>query len=148
MRRVTLLLLGAIQLSACFHYVPTSGLSQPQGTPVRARLSTPSAFELSEFTVNEVQQVDGEMIGVDATNLLLSATWLDAVSGRGFEGGGWTVRIPQANVSVLERKAFSWVRTGILLGGLAVGTSLGFGAFGVWSGGDLPPGSGSGGAPL
>jgi hypothetical protein len=45
--------------TACYTYVPVSPAAAPQGTPVRARLSTMSQFELSQITVNNIDQVEG-----------------------------------------------------------------------------------------
>ena len=53
MRRI--LVFAALAASAaCYTYVPVAPATAPQGTPVRARLSTMSAFELSQITVNNI----------------------------------------------------------------------------------------------
>jgi hypothetical protein len=103
----------------------------PQGTPLRARLATMSSFELAAITVNNIDQVEGEMVRFDGSDVVLSATWLRAVTGNGYIGNGWTVRIPQANVTSVEQKRFSWWRSGIVIGALVAGTTLGFEALGV-----------------
>jgi len=118
-------------LAGCYHYVPASASTSPQGTPVRARLDTLSAFELAQFTVNNIDEVQGEVVRVEAGDVILSATWLQAVTGNGFPGNGWTVRIPEANVTAFEQRRLSWWRTAIVVGGLAVGTYLGFDALGL-----------------
>jgi hypothetical protein len=125
--------------SGCYHYVPLNPSTAPQGTPVRARLNTMSEFELAQFTVNNIDQVEGEMVRLDTGALVLSATWLQAVTGNGYAGNGWTVRIPEANLAGFEQKRLSWWRTGVVVGGIAVGTWLGFEALG------LSPSSGTGG---
>lgn len=126
-------------LAGCYHYVPTVATAAPQGTPVRAHLDEMAAFELSQMTVNNIDQVEGEMVRVDSGDLILSATWLQAVTGNGYPGNGWTVRIPEANVTAVEERRLSWWRTGLVVAGAAVGTWLGFDALG------LGPTSGNGG---
>ncbi len=135
-----ILALALLPMAAgCYHYVPLAPGNAPQGTPVRARLSSMANFELSQITVNNIDLVDGEMVRVDSDSLVLSATWLQAVTGNGYAGNGWTVRIPEANLAGFEEKRLSWWRTAVIVGGLAVGTWLGFDALG------LSPGSGGGG---
>lgn len=126
-------------LAGCYHYVPTAATTAPQGTPLRAHLGEMAAFELPQMTVNNIDQVEGEMVRVDSGELILSASWLQAVTGNGYPGNGWTVRIPQSNVTAVEERRLSWWRTGIIVAGAVVGTWLGFDALGVG------PTSGTGG---
>jgi hypothetical protein len=98
-----------------------------------------SDFELAQITVNNIDQVEGEMVRLDSGALVLSATWLQAVTGNGYAGNGWTVRIPESNLAGFEEKRLSWWRTGAIIAGVAVGTWLGFDALGI------SPGSGGGG---
>ena len=139
-----ILALAVLPVAAgCYHYVPVAANSAPQGTPVRARLNRMSDFELAQITVNNIDQVEGEMVRVDADALVLSATWLQAVTGNGYAGNGWTVRIPDANVAGFEQKRLSWWRTGVVFAALVTGTWLGFDALGLSPGG----GPGGGGTP-
>lgn len=133
MKRIHWILILALlaPLAGCFHYVTVAPVSLPQGTQVRARLNTMAAFDLAQITVNNIDQVEGEVVRVDDTGLILSATWLQAVTGNGYAGNGWTVEIPGANVAGFEEKRFSWWRTGVVVGGLLVGTALGFESLGV-----------------
>jgi hypothetical protein len=126
-----LVLLALWAAAGCYHYVPAVATASPQGTPVRAHLDTPAAFELSQVTVNNIGQVEGEVVRVDAGDLVLSATWLQAITGNGYPGNGWTVRIPETNVTGFEQRRLSWWRTGIVIAGGVVGTWLGFEAVGL-----------------
>jgi hypothetical protein len=135
------ILAGALASSACFHYVSVPPEASPQGTPVRARLSRMSEFELAQFTVNNIDQVEGEVVRLDGRDLVLSATWLQAVTGNGYAGNGWTVRIPEADVAGFEEKRFSWWRSAVVVTGVLVGTWAGFDALGLGPG----FGGGSGG---
>jgi hypothetical protein len=127
----TLVILGSVASTACFHYVPVLPETAPQGTPVRARLTRTSAFELPQITVNNIDQVEGEVVRADGSELILSATWLQAVTGNGFAGNGWTVTIPGANVAAFEEKRLSWWRSGLVVTGILVGTWFGFDALGI-----------------
>ena len=129
--RALLALPALLAFAGCYHYVPATTTAQPQGTPIRAHLNTLSAFELAQVTVNNVETVEGEVIRAEAGQLFLSATWLEAAMGGGYPGNGWTVEIPEANVSAFELKRFSWWRTGVIIGGLAAGTWIGFDALGL-----------------
>lgn len=135
--------LALLPATGCYYYVPAVPSALPQGTPVRARLNQMAAFELSQVTVNNIDQVEGEVVRTDASQLILSATWLQAVTGNGYAGNGWTVQIPASNVAGFEEKRFSWWRTGIIVAGIAVGTALGFESLGVTNFGGGGGGTGS-----
>jgi len=123
--------LAGMFFAGCYHHVPATTLAQPQGTPVRVHLNTLSSFELPQFTVSNVITVDGEVIRSDPETLFLSASWLEAATGGGFDGNGWTVSIPTEDLERAELKRFSWWRTGAVVAAVAVGTWLGFEAVGV-----------------
>ena len=146
MRSVRVLLPAVLLWAAtgCYHYVPVQVTTHPQGTPVRAHLDTLSSFELAGITVNNINVVDGELVRVDAGVLVLSVTWLEAITANGFPGNGWTVRIPETNVTSFELKRLSWWRTGVIIGGVSLATLLGFDALGFTSFGSGP---GHGGGP-
>jgi hypothetical protein len=133
-------------LAGCYHYVPAEGMTYPQGTPVRAQLARLAAFELAQVTVNNVEQVEGEVVRSENGELVLSATWLETPTGSGFPGNGWTLRIPEREVARLQVRRLSWWRTGALLGGIALGTWLGFDALGFGTSGS--GGGGGGGGPV
>jgi hypothetical protein len=101
-----------------------------------------SAFELSQITVNNIDQVEGEVVRVDGSDIVLSATWLQAITGNGYAGNGWTVRIPEGNVAGFEEKKLSWWRSGVIVAGIVAATWLGFDALGIG-----PAGGGGGGGP-
>jgi len=132
-----------IILSGCFHYVPAPLPEAPQGTPVRVILERPGPFELSGFTVHDVQRIEGEFVTRDERGLFLSATWLEAVSGQGFAGGGWTVRIEEEAMRSMEIRRVSWLKSGIVAAGIAIGSYLGFDAIRGSSGRDGQSGGGT-----
>ncbi len=126
----------ALAVAGCYHYVPADPAEPRAGTPVRVQLEPPGSFELPGLTAHDVLQIEGEMITSDPEGLFLSATWLDAAGGRGFPGSGWTVRVDERSVRSFEAREISWLRTGLALVGLAVGT---------WTGFEAIEGSGGGG---
>ena len=127
----------------CFQYVPEGDVAPTRGSPIRVHLERPTSFELTQFTVNNVIRVDGEMVRREAGDVILSATWLDAVTGVGFAGEGRTLRIPETTVTALELKKISWWRTGAAVLGGALVTILGFDLLGTGT-----EGSGGGGGSV
>ncbi len=126
----------------CFQYIPGSDVAPVRGTPIRLHLERPASFELTQVTVNNITGVEGELVAREGGNVILSATWLTsgASPGTGFDGEGWTLRIPETNVTSFELKRLSWWRTGAVLLGGGIATFFGFDALGT---GD----EGSGGVP-
>lgn len=118
-----------LAVAGCYHYVPADPSEPRTGTPVRVHLEPPGSFELPGLTAHDVQRVDGEMITRNPSGLFLSATWLDAAGGRGFDGIGWTVRVDERSIRSFEARRVSWWRTGLAVVGLTVGTWTGFEAF-------------------
>jgi hypothetical protein len=103
-----------------------------------------SAFELAQITVNNIDQVEGEVVRVDGSDIVLSATWLQAITGNGYAGNGWTVRLPEVDVAQFEQKKISLWRTGVVVTGILVGSWLGFEALGLgpaFGGGSNSPGT-------
>ena len=141
-QRLLLLLTLLLTTEGCFHFVPESDVAPTRGSSIRLYLERPASFQLTEITVNNVNRVEGEMVGRDAGDVILSATWLDTGTGIGFAGEGWTLGIPEPNVSAFELKRLSWWRTGAVLLGGALGTFFGFDALGAGTEGS----AGSGGA--
>ena len=139
-----LLLALLFATEGCFSFVQESELAPTRGSPIRVHLERPASFELTRVTVNDVTTVNGELVSRADGEVILSATWLDTVFGDGYDGEGWTLRIPETNVSALEVKQFSWWRTGavLLAGGFA--SFFGFDALGSGSGGSGGGGGGGG----
>jgi len=144
--RSPLLLTFLFATEGCFHYVPDSEVASTRGSLIRVHLERPVSFDLTRVTVNNVTTVHGELVRREAGDVILSAMWLDATIGDGFAGEGWTLRIPEANVSALEVKRISWWRMGIAMIGGAAFTFLGFDILGTGSEGS--GGGGGGTQPL
>ncbi len=145
LHRLSAVPLAVLLLAGCYHYVPTERYAQPRGTAVRASLDSLASFELSAVTVNNIERVDGEMVRLDQGDMVLSASWLHSIIGNGFDGGGWTVRIPESNLMSLQLKKVSLWRTGVVIGGLVLATWVGFDQLG---GGTQAGGGGGGTGPI
>jgi hypothetical protein len=141
MRRLSLAAV-ALLLSGCYHYVPAGSSTVARGTPVRMELRRPMSFEIPAMTLHNIGRITGEMIRDDDGAIVVSALWLDAVTGEGYPGQKWTVDVPEANVSSFRvRRVSAWRTAGILVAG-ALATYLGFEALGGGSDGGQ---SGNGG---
>ena len=128
-------------LGACFEYAPVAPASvPPPATPVRVRLSRPMNFPISDVTVRDVVELQGEVVGVRDTTFRLSAFQMRSQTGYGVDASGETVEFPStAVVGLATRRISPWRSAlfGVLLaaGGVAVAAS------GVAGGG---PGAGTG----
>lgn len=136
------LLLGA---AGCYHYVPAPTAPVAQGTPIRLRLATPQSFELSALTAHNIGTVTGEWIREENGQVVLSAMWLDAVTGEGFDAGAWTFSVPRDNVADLSVRSVSRWRTLAVVAAGALATWVGWESLrGSDAGGGQP---GNGGQP-
>lgn len=116
MRRTSLLLLMVMTLNGCFSYVPAGAKNPGQSSRVRVHLNQPQEVRLSQITANDVSVVDGEVVELTDDALTVSALWVTGRGGYENPGENVTVRIPRANVSRLEVRRPSLLRTGAILG--------------------------------
>ncbi len=95
--------------------------------------------------MNDVAQVDGELVTMDDSAVVVSATRLVARSGFEHLGEGATVRMPRSSIGSVQVKRLSPARTALFVVGLvalgvgaqaALGASLGSG--GNSDGGNAP----------
>ncbi len=144
MIRNTLLIAAALLLSGCFAYIPVPpGTAPPQGTAVRAYLSRPGDYRLTDYTANNIVQIDGEIVRVNPDTLVLSAFGLQAASGFEFLGNGETVLVPRMAVGGLERKQLSVWRSAAL--GAVFAAVVTLGGFALAAAGGGSEGGGNGG---
>jgi hypothetical protein len=137
------MLAAALPLAAaCYHYVPEQGVALARGTPVRVQLERPRSFELPSLTAHNVGSLTAEMVREENGALVLSARWLDAVTGEGFSGQSWTVDIARSEIAELRVRELSVWRTGVVVAAGVVATWLGFDALGGGGSGGGPPGGG------
>ncbi len=136
-----------IQATGCYSYVVVnSGAPLPStGAEVRAHLTEPGRFRLTNITAENVVRVDGEVVRWGPDQLVLSAFWLRSRGGLEHKGVGETVVIPRTRIATLERKQVSAVRSGgfigvtILLAALVTAAFGGGGGPGEGPNGGIPP---------
>lgn len=139
----TLTLLVLAGTAGCYHYVPAPEASLTQGTPIRLRLATPQSFELQALTAHNIGTVTGEWIRQENGEVVLSALWLDPVTGGdGFDGGAWTFRVPRDNVTELSVRRVSRWRTFAVVAAGALATWLGWESLRGSDAGSGQPGDG------
>ncbi len=118
-RRIVAASLLAPLLGGCFAYTPLRRPSAPPAAELRLRLSTPGDYRLTNITMNDVREVDGELVAMDDSTVVVSATRLVAVSGFEHLGEGATLRVPRASIASIDIKRVSPARTALFVGGLA-----------------------------
>ena len=137
--------LALLVCGACQTYRPLELGAVQQGARLRVTVARPIPVRLREITVERTTLVDGEAVGVNDGQLVLSALWVEREGGIGTLGEGWTVTLPVGSVRTLSERRFSWWRTA-LVGALGVvGTAVGWRSFGGGGGGESqgrPPVSG------
>ncbi len=107
-------------LSGCFSYAPLREPTPRPSAQLRLRLSTPGDFRLSEITLHDVAVVDGELVAMDDSTIVLSATHLVTGAGAEHLGEGATVRVPRGSIGTLEVRRLSRARSALFAGGLVL----------------------------
>lgn len=137
-------LLPCLLLGACFEYAPVApAATPPPATPVRVRLSRPMNFPISDVTVRDVVELEGEMAGRADSTFRLSVFQMRSQTGFGVDAAGETVEFPStAVVGLAERRLSPW--RSVLLAGLVAAGGAAIAATGVVSGSSSGGRSGSG----
>ncbi len=107
-------------LGGCFSYAPLATPAPPRAAVLRLTLSTPGDYRLTNITMNDVGVIDGELVAMDDSVVVLSATRLVARSGFEHLGEGATLRVPRSSIGSIQIKRLSRARTALFLGGLVV----------------------------
>ena len=115
-----LLVLCLLVLTGCYTYAPARGAPFARGMAVRAQLSTPMDFRLTELTANNVVSVTGEVVRQESDTVVISAQWLRAQSGYQFPAAGETITIPADHLADLERRRISPIRSAAIVAAGAV----------------------------
>ncbi|GIW51415.1 MAG: hypothetical protein KatS3mg081_0770 [Gemmatimonadales bacterium] len=112
-RRLVRPVAAALLLTGCFQYVPASSTPPPQ-TEVRVTLSRALDIQMGEFTLSEVNRVEGVVADTSGQNLALVARWLYPRAGRKYDAQYGSYDFPLSDVQKLEVWQFSPKRTAIL----------------------------------
>jgi hypothetical protein len=134
MRRVVGLL-PCLLLGACYEYAPVAPASvPPQASAVRVRLSRPMNFPISDVTVRDVVELQGEVAAIQDSTFRLSVFGLRSQTGFGVDAAGETVEFPRTAVVGLSQKRISpWRST--VFGALLAAGAVAIRATGVAGGG-------------
>jgi hypothetical protein len=123
-------------LGACYEYAPVAPASvPPQASAVRVRLSRPMDFPISDVTVRDVVELQGEVAAIQDTTFRLSVFGLRSQTGYGVDATGETVEFPRTAVVGLSRKRISPLRSTVFGALLAAGV-VAMRVTGVVGGGD------------
>lgn len=142
MKSVSALLLCTLAVSGCYSYAPVAPASTPPpATSVRVRLSRPMDFPISDVTVRDVVELQGEVVQAQDTSMQLSVFGLRSQTGFGVDAGGETVSFPRNAVVGLAQKRISPLRSAIFAALLVAG------AFAVKLTGVVDGSSSNGGGP-
>lgn len=113
-------LLLAAFLNGCYTFAPVGTETPNRATQMRVFLSSPRDIRLTRYTVNNVTEVDGELVSLSDSTVVLSVGRVVAQSGDDELGNGETVSLPRAQVASLERKKVSVLRSLIVVAGVAI----------------------------
>ncbi len=105
-------------VGGCVSYAPLANPDPPRAAVLRLTLSTPGDYRLTNVTMNDVGTIDGELVTMDDSVVVVSATRLVARSGFEHLGEGATLRVPRSSIGSIQIKRLSPARTALFLGGL------------------------------
>ncbi len=140
LRRWTAALLLAS--TACYRYAPIQDAPSDVGQPVRMRLTDQGSINLAPLIGPTIVTLDGTLVAVRDTMMVLSVT--NAIARNGIETTwkGENVDVPKAAISGLQLRALDKRRSWLLgVGGIAATAALGaaFNLIGGGSGGKNGP---------
>lgn len=120
MRSSCALVVAALLACGCYTYGPLSTAEPVVGTRVAAGLTTEGSRGLSDSVGPEVDQVEGRVLGVDSTSVVLAVSHVESIRGVQTGWKGERLVIPRAAVDGWRQRRLSAGGTG-LLGGIAAG---------------------------
>ncbi len=134
-------LLLAAYLPACFHYVPANVTSLPgPQSEVRVTLNRPIDIPMGEFTLNEVERIEGIVSAAERDTLVVVARWLHPRVGTKWDAMLGSYGIPIGEIQQLEEWRLSPRTTAIVLGASAAVLAVLFSAVRrATSGGGVQP---------
>ncbi len=106
-------------VTGCYSFTALPPTPAPApATYLRLHLARPGDYRLTDVTMNDVGEIDGELVTMDDSAVVLSASRLVARSGFEHLGEGATLRVPRASIGSIDVKRLSPVRTALFVGGL------------------------------
>ncbi|MFN8571814.1 MAG: hypothetical protein U0132_07140 [Gemmatimonadaceae bacterium] len=138
-RWIAILLLAS---SGCYRYAPIQGTPSDLGQPIRMRLTDQGSINLAPLIGPTIVTLDGSLVAVRDTLMVLSVT--NAIARNGIETmwKGENVDVPKAAISGLQLRSLDKRRSWLLgVGGIAATAAIGaaFNLLGGGSGGKNGP---------
>lgn len=109
-----LAILLLIALSGCYSYQAVLGDDLSPGDPVRLRLASEPAQQLSDRVGSTVRSVEGPLIRITPDSLRVGVEWGAYYAGTMFEGRQDTLQFHRSEVLEVDRREFSRARTGVV----------------------------------
>lgn len=119
--RMITLLATLLAASGCYTYLPTTIDAVRPGEDVRIRLTPEQADLLVEQRLTDARVLTGTLVGRDGDDYLVDASVGSNDIQRGMRTLLQRISLPPTGVVEVERREISRTRTGLLIGGLAVG---------------------------
>ena len=147
-RPITVLLL-AVHLSGCFHYVPVGATPVRQGTLVSLAINDRGRVALQERLGPGIRRIRGTLNEVTDSTIVLS---LDAIEFADLNVparmSGESVGIPRELVAEFRERRLSksrtWLAGALVVGGVVLAAFIGINGFGGDGPSDRPDGGGGG----
>lgn len=128
----------------CYSYRVTQLDAVPTGAPMRLRISPDEAERLMDLRLTEDRLVYGTLVSSAGTELMLDTQVGVNDATRGTRAFMQRITIPVAEVREVEERRFDGLKTGALVGGVAVGVGIiAAAAIGGGDGNDSPGGPGT-----
>lgn len=140
--RYAWLVIAALVSGGCYSYVPADAEIVPVGANIRAHLSREGALQVEELTGRFRRVLDGEVLGLDEQDLVLSAR-IEPVNASPLarQPMEQPIRVPWESIARVEIRQFDARRTGLFIGGVTA-TLVGALAYAIRvenPGGSKPP---------
>ena len=107
-------LLPVTLLNACYTYQAVTGPTPGVGAEIRVNLSPPQNFQLGEFTIHDVNRVEGEVYHANADSLLVWGSWLHTRIGSKYRAERAMLFVPRSRIALLEQQRIAPAQTGLL----------------------------------
>ena len=140
------LLLALPICGACYSYVPAQLSAVPDGTPVRARITSDQAQRVEPLVGRELRVLDGVLVGSSSDSVLLEVPAASRIGTGGVvQVLHQRVSIPLGGITEVELKRLNRGRTTLVIaGGTAVIGYILLDALDIGPGREGPPGGNGG----
>lgn len=114
-----LAVLGALALTACHDYFPTSQVPNATGESVRAVLTSEGTVRMAPLVGPHVEAISGRVASADDSAVVLKVNGIWVRGGQMNQWTGEAVPVPRSAVESWQREKIAPTRTALFAGGLA-----------------------------